>query len=98
MYSDSLIRIEWTGRDGEIHSGEFVAPEESSLFQLIEGDLVTIRYKSDEPNKFSIRGLASDNAASAAKKILFAAALFLVCAAAVLLYFLPEMLIIFSKK
>ena len=95
IYSDALVRITWTDELGVTHSGEFEAPEESPLYQLIEGDTFPIRYKSSAPDEFCVRGLAQDQAASAAKKIAFA---IVVGAVVILVWFGPDLLIAFSKK
>ena len=94
VYSDAVIRVSWTDEQGLAHYGEFVAPEESPLFQLIEGDAVPITYNSSLPNEFSVRGLARDQAVSAVKKIVFAA---VIGAAAILIWLGPDLLNFFSK-
>lgn len=94
VYSDAIVNISWTDQQGLTHQGQFVAPEESPLFQLIEGDSVPIGYNSSMPNEFSIRGLARDQAASAVKKVVFAV---VVGAVAILVWFGPELLTFFSK-
>ena len=94
VYSEAVLRISWTDEQGVSHFGQFLAPEESPYFQLIEGDAVPISYNSSMPDEFSIRGLARDQAASAAKKIVFA---LVVGAVIVLVWFGPDVLIFFSK-
>ena len=94
VYSEAVLQISWTDEQGVSHVGQFLAPEESPHFQLIEGDAVPIRYNSSMPDEFSIRGLARDQAASTAKKIVFA---LVVGAAIILVWFGPDVLIFFSK-
>ena len=94
VYSEAVLRISWTDEQGVSHVGQFLAPEESPHFQLIEGDTVPISYNSSMPDEFSIHGLARDQAASTAKKIVFA---LVVGAAIILVWFGPDILIFFSK-
>ena len=94
VYSDALVRVSWTDEQGVAHNGQFIAPEESQYFQLLEGDTVLINYNFSMPGEFSVRGLARDQAASAAKKIVFA---IVVGAAVILVWFGPDVLIFFSK-
>jgi hypothetical protein len=94
IYSESFIRITWTDQRGVTHSGELEAPEESPLYQLIEGDTVQIRFNPATPDEFKVRGLARDQAASAAKKVIFA---IVVGVVVILVWFGPDLLIIFSK-
>jgi hypothetical protein len=94
IYSDVIVRISWTDDRGVSHSGELAAPEESPHFQLIEGDTVPIRYNPRAPSEFNVRGLASDQAASAVKKVVFA---IVIGAVVFAVWFGPDLLIIFSK-
>ena len=95
MYFAALVRIAWLDISGVTHSGEFEAPEDSPLFQLIEGDSIAIRYNPRAPDEFNVRGLARDQALSVAKKVVFAT---VVGAVVILVWFGPELPIIFSKK
>ena len=94
-YNDALVRIVWTDGRGVTHEGQFEAPEESPLFQLIEGDTLPIKYNFSAADEFEVPGLARDQAASAAKKVVFA---LVVGAVVILVWFGPDLLIIFSKK
>jgi hypothetical protein len=94
-YSDAVVRFEWTDQQGTVRSGQIIAPEESVLFQLIEGDPIPIKFNSLNPDEFRIEGLSRDRAVSLVKRIVFAVVVF---AVAILVWFGPDLLIAFSKK
>lgn len=93
-YSDLVIKIQWSDQKGMTHSSQIEAPEDSSLFQLIEGDKVKIRFNPNRPDEFQVPGLGRDQAASALKRVIFAIVIF---AVVILIWFGPDLLIAFSK-
>ncbi|HEY1578750.1 MAG TPA: DUF3592 domain-containing protein, partial [Terracidiphilus sp.] len=51
---DSLL---WKDRQGEEHNAEFKVDDESSLYQLVGGECVTIRYNPAQPDQYYYREL-----------------------------------------
>lgn len=47
----------WTDRSGTLHKGKFVAGERSPLFQLYDGQTVSLRYNPRNPDELYIRGM-----------------------------------------
>jgi hypothetical protein len=58
----STNTIMWTDASGKEHSAEYEVDEDSPLFQLYDGQTVTIRYNPANPDEFYLRGLASSHA------------------------------------
>jgi hypothetical protein len=94
-YSDAVIRFTWMDTGETTHSGEIRAPEDSSFFQLIEGDALPIKFNPRIPNEFYVPGLNRDQTASAVKRIVFAGVMF---AVVIVVWFGPDLLIAFSRK
>jgi endonuclease YncB( thermonuclease family) len=53
----SLDTLVWTDRLGTSHSANFKVPDDSSIYQMIDGDTVTIRYNPSRPDRFYYREL-----------------------------------------
>ncbi len=49
--------LAWYDQGGQKHSAAFTVPEDSSLFKLVAGERVTIRYNPSQPNHFYLREL-----------------------------------------
>lgn len=94
-YSDSVIRIAWSDQAGSSQSAEIRAPEDSPLFQLIEGDSLTIKINPQKPDEFYVRGLGQDQAVSVLKRAVFGV---VVIAVGILVWFGPDLVMAFSKK
>lgn len=56
--------LTWTDKSGQEHSASYKVNEDSPLFQLYDGQTVTIRYNPANPDEFYLRGLASSHAAT----------------------------------
>ena len=94
-YSDAIIRLTWVDQQNTVHSGEVTAPEDSPVFQLIEGESIAIKFNARNPDEFRIEGLSRAQAASAIKRIALAVVVFTVI---ILVWFGPDLVIAFSKK
>jgi hypothetical protein len=53
----STCLVTWTEASGKSHEAEFKVAENSPLFQLYDGQTVTIRYNPANPDQFHLRGL-----------------------------------------
>jgi hypothetical protein len=47
----------WTDRQGQRHGVEFQVPDDSPLYQFVDGETVTIRYNPAKPDQFYLREL-----------------------------------------
>jgi hypothetical protein len=83
---NSECRFVWQDPTSEQHAGSFVADEESSLYQLSEGEKFSIRINPRNPEDFYIRGLLESDVMSAWKAVLGFTLMFLILT----LFFLPE--------
>lgn len=54
---ESVCEIRWRDQDEIEHVAEFRAYEESPLYQLSEGNTLTIRYNPSNPSEYLIPGL-----------------------------------------
>jgi hypothetical protein len=61
---DTLV---WTDTQGTEHSADFHVPDDSPVYQMIDGDKVTIRYNPAKPDHFYYRELLQTRVHSAAK-------------------------------
>lgn len=52
--SDLLV---WTAKNGEKYGAAFSVPDDSPLYQLIDGEKVWIRYNPNQPDDFYYRDL-----------------------------------------
>jgi hypothetical protein len=55
--SESDCTIAWTDANGEKHTAVYEVFEDSPLYQLYEGQTVTIRYNPADPDQFYLRGV-----------------------------------------
>jgi hypothetical protein len=51
---DTLL---WTDTHGTEHSADFRVPDDSPIYQMIDGDKVTIRYNPTRPDRYYYREL-----------------------------------------
>lgn len=49
---DSLDTISWTDQSGTTHRADFKVPDDSPIYQLIDGNQGTIRYDPAQPDRF----------------------------------------------
>jgi hypothetical protein len=54
---ESNCTLAWTDAAGKPHEADFTVAEDSSLFQLYDGQTVTIRYNPSNPDQFHLRGV-----------------------------------------
>jgi hypothetical protein len=74
----SIDELAWTGQDSRQYTGEYEVSENSPLFQLYDGQTVTVRYNPDRPGEFYLRGVLRSKVISTIKwKII--PALFVIC-------------------
>ena len=93
LFINSAVRIQWNGPDGKTYSEKFEAAEESPLYQLCEGDTLTVRMNPRRPDEIYIPGLLESELMAGWKFILVVVVLVLAVSA----YFLPEILGILGK-
>jgi len=55
---ESSCAISWIDSSGKEHTSEYGVPEYSPLFQLYDGQTVTIRYNPSNPDEFYLREAA----------------------------------------
>lgn len=56
-WQQSTCEIGWTDQNQIEHTAVFEAFEESPLYQLDEGDTVSIRFNPEKPSEYYLRGL-----------------------------------------
>ncbi len=61
---ESTNTLAWTDAAGLQHTVHYTVNEDSPLFQLYDGQTVTIRYNPANPEQFYLRGVASSHAAT----------------------------------
>jgi hypothetical protein len=83
---NSECRFVWQDPAGVQHAGSFVADEESSLYQLSEGEKFSIRINPRNLEDFYIRGLLESDVMSAWKTALWFTMLILILT----LFLVPE--------
>jgi Protein of unknown function (DUF3592) len=84
---EARCAISWTDSSGKKHLSEYGVPESSPLFQLYEGQTVTIRCDPARPDDFYLRGAAVWHWAEATRwKIRLIAALVTALMCAVVIY------------
>jgi hypothetical protein len=49
--------LKWTDIQGETHRCDFTVPEDSSLYQNVAGQTITIRYSPADPERYYLREL-----------------------------------------
>ena len=94
LSSKVVCRIAWKDQTGQEHETRIDADEESPLFQLSEEDAVKIRFNPARPEEVYIPGLIESDALAARKKILLA----IMFAIAAIGFFLPDIVVLFSRK
>jgi len=82
----STCQIVWSDHNCNQHSGSFEAVEESPLYQLCEGESISIRFNPTNPDQFYVSGLLHSNVLSGLKATLWTIILVLVLIA----FFVPE--------
>ena len=86
---ESMCTISWTDASGKEHISEYAVLESSPLFQLYDGQTVTIRYNPANPDDFYLREAAVSQVANALRrKIRLSAALATALMCAVAVYYL----------
>ena len=63
--------VVWTDKMGQKQSAEFKVPEDSPIYQLLDGETVTIRYNPARPEEFYYRELLRTRVHTAFKLTLF---------------------------
>jgi hypothetical protein len=63
----SICVLAWTDALGNPRTSEYAVSENSPLFQLYDGQTVTIRYNSAKPEQFYLRGVLGSKLVSALK-------------------------------
>jgi hypothetical protein len=61
---ESTNTLAWTDASGNQHAAEYKVNEDSPLFQLYDGQSVTIRYNPADPGQFYLRGVTSSHSAT----------------------------------
>jgi hypothetical protein len=56
--------LAWTDEAGQRHTGEYAVSEDSPLYQLYDGQTVTILYNPADPDEFYLRGVLRSKAIS----------------------------------
>jgi hypothetical protein len=51
--------LTWSDATGSVHEAEYTVAEDSPLFQLYDGQTISIRYDPLNPNQFYLRGVTS---------------------------------------
>jgi len=49
---NSLDKISWTDQSGSTHRADFRVPDDSPIYQLVDGNQATIRYDPAQPSRF----------------------------------------------
>jgi len=65
----SSCMLTWVDNSGNPHENEFEVAEDSPLFQLYDGQTVTIRYNPTNPDQFYLRGISGSKVHTWLKKI-----------------------------
>jgi hypothetical protein len=63
----SLDTIVWTDQMGAAHSASFKVPDDSPIYQMIDGDTVNIRYNPAKPDRYYYRELLKTRLLTTAK-------------------------------
>lgn len=92
----STCRIVWQDQQHNQHSGTFEAFEESPLYQLCDGDKVSIRFNPDKPAQFYLPGLLQSKLARTWKLAVFAVLALVVLIGLIVAWFGPNILGVFS--
>ena len=90
---NAAIRIGWKDVAGESYSEQFEVGEDSPLYQLCEGNTLSVRVNPRRPTEFYVRGLIESNVLRVWKGALTIAMLFLLMIG----FFLPEILRVIAK-
>jgi hypothetical protein len=59
---ESTNTLAWADASGNRHTAEYQVSEDSPLFQLYDGQTVTIRYNPVKPDQFYLRGVSNSHA------------------------------------
>ncbi len=65
----SSCTLIWKDNSGNPHENEFEVAEDSPLFQLYDGQTVTIRFNPANPDQFYLRGVSGSKVHTWIKKI-----------------------------
>jgi hypothetical protein len=90
--TQSVCKISWRDNQGSPQSGKFKVDEESPLFQLIEGDKVSIRFNPQRPAQFHLSGIFRSRLVQARKSALYALMILLAMVALAVAWFGPNIL------
>ena len=90
---NAAVHMEWKDDAGEVHSKQFEVGEDSPLYQLCEGNTLSVRVNPRRPTEFYVRGLIESNVLRVWKGALTIATLFLLMIG----FFLPEILRVIAK-
>ena len=69
----SMNSVAWKDLTGQLHTGQYRVSENSSLFQVYDGQTVKIRYSPNNPDKFYLRGVIQSNTKTALQRFVYAA-------------------------
>jgi hypothetical protein len=89
---EAVCKIVWDDRHCTRHTAEFEVFEESPLYQLTDGDTVSIRFNPDKPEEFYVPGLIQSSVARAWKLGIWAVLIILVIVGFVVVWFGPNAL------
>lgn len=88
----SVCKIVWQDHNRVSHTAEFEVFEESSLYQLCEGDKVDIRFNPAKPDEFYLPGLLQSKLAKTWKLTFYVVLFALVVIAIAVAWFGPAIL------
>ncbi len=66
---DSYDTIAWIDQKGETHRTDFRVPDDSPIYQLVDGNKTTIRYNPADPDRFYYPELLRTRIATLTKRI-----------------------------
>jgi hypothetical protein len=84
---ESTCWIRWTGADGKEHKNFYEVWEDSPLYQLYDGQSITIRYNPADAEQFYIRGVLKSQIVTTLKWKILPAAVVVAFAVAWLILF-----------
>ena len=67
----SLDTISWVDESGAIHRATFRVPDDSPIYQLVDGNRTTIRYDPNQPDHFYYPDLCRTRVATVLRRIGF---------------------------
>ena len=89
----SECQISWLDEKGNRREGSLAADEESSLYQLCEGDTFKVRFDPKNSACFYARGLLESNVTRARKRVVWS----VVMALGAVVVFAPEIIQLLSR-